>query len=440
MKSMSEWIVLLRGGLESYGLALLAQLLTAGAGLVFVNLLTKDDFALFAVFTALLQAFTAQSDLGTLGAVGYFYREHSSWNNFKTIALPAIARIRVQFFLLAGIVLIILFVNSHTAQSATAIRTAELLCLTVGIASLAMVSALQTVVLRVRGYVNAALRIDAAAAFVRFALAVGMVGFRLMSAEAALITTLLSTIVSFLMGRSYVPEIPLGLPRQKNKDEQHKVFKYVLPLIPGSIYYSLQPSILIWLSAIFGNSQRVAEVGAISRIGQIIAFFGFGLNFFIFPHLAALRDERAFGRSYVQIWLILGTLGPLLFLTVALARSEILLLLGPKYSNLGNEVNLVSGTSLLSIAAYYGTIVNRLRGWNKLEPLITILQFTTQVLLIAWLPLNSTAGILILGLLFAVVTAFITFGVNIIGFLRPDWVVISYRSASGPNLTPDARV
>ena len=438
MRDISGWVLLLRGAILTYGFALLAQLLSAATGLVFVNLLPKDEFAVFAVFTALLQAFVAQSDFGTSGAVGYFYREHSSWGSFKTIALPAIARMRLQFFIVGGIVLIILFVSSPATQVVTTIRTSELLFLAIGTACFGMVTGLQATVLNVRGHASTSVRIDAAASFVRLALAVGMVVFHFVSAEAALIVSLASTIFSFLIGRLYVPEIPLGLPRKYNNNEQRRLFRYVLPLIPGFLYYALQPSILIWLSAIFGNTQQVAEVGAISRIGQIIALLGFGLNFFALPHLANLRDERAFRRSYVFIWLILSGLAFTVFVGVTLLRRDFLLLLGPKYSNLDNEVILVAGTSLLYVLASYAGIVNRVRGWNKLEPLVMIAQFIAQVLLIAYLPLNSTTHILIVGFGYAVVGALILFGVNIIGFVRPGWATSSPRIADAMGAEPCA--
>ncbi len=424
MKAKSVWIPMYRGIL-GYGLVVLAQVLSACAGLVFVNLLSTGEFALFTVCTALLQALVAQSDLGTLAAVGYFYREHSGWTQFGNATLSAIASLRSKFFLLAGIILTVFFIASDAAQGATAVRTALLLCITLVTAWFGMVSALQVTTLRIRGDVNTSVGIEAAASFARLALAVGMVGLALMSAEAALLTSLLSMILSFLVGRIYIHEVPLGLAPRYNKDMQHRVFRYVLPLIPGSLYYTLQPSILIWLSAIYGNTQRVAEIGAVSRIGQIIAFVGVGLGLFVLPHLAALRDERSFRRDYLFIWLIICGLASFIFLAVTLARGEILLLLGPKYASLDNEVILVAGTSLLHVAANYAVLVNRLKGWNKVEPLSTVALFIGQAILIAWLPLDSTASVLVLGLFYALLCVVITVGINIIGFLRPSWAAIS---------------
>jgi hypothetical protein len=141
--------------------------------------------------------------------------------------------------------------------------------------------------------------------------------------------------------------------------------------------------------------------------------------------LAALRDERAFRRSYVFIWFIFLSVASVVFVTVAFLRGTILLLLGPKYAGLDNGVILVAGTSLLHVAANYAVLVNRLKGWNKVEPLSTVVLFAIQAFLIAWLPLDSTAGILLLGLLYALACVIVTFGINIIGFLRPRWAVIS---------------
>src|SRR5262249_11354359 len=160
----------------------------------------------------------------------------------------------------------------------------------------------------------------------------------------------------------------------------------------------LQPSILIWLAAIFGNTHRIAEVGAISRIGQLIALVGFGLELFVVPYLASLREERAFRRSYTGIWFVLCTIGSVVFVAAMTLRKGILFLLGPNYTNLDTEFVLVTAIALLNVAVNYAVIVNRLRAWNKLEPLCTLVQFIGQAVLIAWLPLDSTAEILMVGL------------------------------------------
>jgi O-antigen/teichoic acid export membrane protein len=308
MTTVSEWIRVLRYWIANYGLLLIAQVSSAAAGLIFVNLLSVEQFALFAVCTALLQAIVAQSDLGTLAAVGYFYREHPSWDSFTKNCLPSITRLRITFFFLAGIVLTIFFIFSQAAKSVIGMRIVELLCLTIVSAWFGMITALQVVVLRVRGDVTASIGIELVAGFARLALAAVAVGLQLMSAEAALWTALISAILSFLVGRLSIREIPLALPGKRISHEQTKVLRYVLPLIPGSLYYTLQPSILVWLSMIYGNTQQIAEVGAISRIGQIISFLGVGLSLFVLPHMADLRDEKAFRRSYVFIWLILLSL------------------------------------------------------------------------------------------------------------------------------------
>jgi len=78
----------------------------------------------------------------------------------------------------------------------------------------------------------------------------------------------------------------------------------------------------------------VAEVGAISRIGQIISFLGFGLSLFVLPHLASLREGRAFSRSDVIIWFILCGVASVALLAITASKGAIVVLLGPNYVNL----------------------------------------------------------------------------------------------------------
>jgi O-antigen/teichoic acid export membrane protein len=420
------WILpLLRKGAFSYVLAAVGQLLSASAGLLFVNLLTKEDFALFAICTALQQTIVAQSDLGTLAAVGFFYREHPNWESFRQAILPAIANIRLKFFILAGAFLTVIFLLSDVTHGVTGTRILELLCIIFITSWFGIVNSLQVVALRVHGDVNISVAIEAAAGFARLMLAGLMVWFQLLSAEAALLTGLLSSIASFAVGRIYLPQVPLGLQRGHYKREEYKVFRYALPLIPGSLYYTFQPSILIWLSTIYGGSERVADVGAISRIGQIINFIGFGLNFFVLPHLASTRGEAAFKRSYMVIWAIIWSVAGIVLLTVVVSKGAIIGLLGPKYSNLQQEVVTVAEITLLNIAAGYAVLVNRLKGWNKLEPLSTVVLFAGQALLVLIMRMDSTERVLAFGLFYAVWHFLVVIGINIIGFCKPEWATIS---------------
>jgi O-antigen/teichoic acid export membrane protein len=432
MSWSSTGISLLRRGTVGYGLVVVAQVSSAVAGLLFVNFLSKEEFALFAVCTALLQAIVAQSDLGTLAAVGYFYREHPNWNSFRKISLPAIASVRFKFFVFAGMILPLLFVMSDASKGIPVIKVLELLALTLGAAWFGMANGFQSLALRVRGDVNTSIFLDIAGGFTRLALAAGIIVVQLLNTETALLTTLLSLMLSFTIGRFCVPGISLGISPQGQKNEQKKVFRYVLPLIPGSLYYTLQPSILIWLSMVYGSTNQVAEVGAIGRVGQIISFLGFGLTLFVLPHLASLRDDKAFKRSYASIWLILVSVAAIVFFAIVVSRGGIVMLLGANYANLGNEIILVAATSLLSVGANYAVLVNRVRGWNKLEPLSTVFLFTGQAVLIAFLPLDSTTRILWMGLLYGAWHLIVNTGINAMGFFRPASVAISDSSITPP--------
>ena len=65
------------------------------------------------------------------------------------------------------------------------------------------------------------------------------------------------------------------LDDRHSRQERQEVLRYILPVVPGSIYYALQSNILIWLAAYFGTEHQVADLGALGRLGHLFALFTF---------------------------------------------------------------------------------------------------------------------------------------------------------------------
>ena len=98
---------------------------------------------------------------------------------------------------------------------------------------------------------------------------------------------------------------------------------------PMTIYFCLQGQIGIWLISIFGNVRRVAEVGALGRIGIIFAILVSTTSAIIIPRFARCQDAARLRSRYTLILLgfasiiLLGTAfswlapGGLLWLRVA---------------------------------------------------------------------------------------------------------------------------
>jgi hypothetical protein len=78
-----------------------------------------------------------------------------------------------------------------------------------------------------------------------------------------------------------------------------------------------------------------------------------------------------------------------------------------------------AGLSLLD--GYVGG-VNHSRAWTRWQGAAVLVMITAQAVLVATLDLSTTAGVLIFGVLSAVVGLGIQLGITLVAFARPDWV------------------
>ncbi|MFM6372385.1 MAG: polysaccharide biosynthesis protein, partial [Dolichospermum sp.] len=99
-------------------------------------------------------------------------------------------------------------------------------------------------------------------------LAVSYVVF-LNSVVAAFLSTIASACRTFLLRKVANQEI--DVKSGKNIDDQKHIVTIVKKFIPNSIFYTFQGQISIILISFFGNSQNIADIGALSRFSMIFA-------------------------------------------------------------------------------------------------------------------------------------------------------------------------
>ena len=84
---------------------------------------------------------------------------------------------------------------------------------------------------------------------------------------------------------------PAGAPTGDLRPYRRQILRYMLPTLPSALYFSVQGPLLVWLSATFGTTRTLAEVGALGRLGLIVGMFS-GLTGVVFlPRLAAITSD-----------------------------------------------------------------------------------------------------------------------------------------------------
>lgn len=132
---------------------------------------------------------------------------------------------------------------------------------------------------------------------------------------------------------------------------------------PNAIYYVLSSQIAVWLIGIFGSAERVAEVGALGRLGALFSLIGAVSATLVLPYFARRESGAELSSGLVAIN---GFFALLLASLLALAWTvpEVLLwVLGAHYAGLHNELCWMLTASTL--AAWGGTLysIGCARGW-----------------------------------------------------------------------------
>jgi hypothetical protein len=184
-------------------------------------------------------------------------------------------------------------------------------------------------------------------------------------------------------------------PAHPNSEHMLEMRRYLAPTWPGMIYYAFAGQITIALITVFGKTSGIAEVSAIGRLGQFFLLLSMMNYVLIEPYIARLPKHKVAPRYLLVAG---GTVG-LCLLAIACARlfpGPIVWLLGPKYAQLRDLIwiqILVSCLYHLSGVLY---VMNGARKWVywQTTTVATGATILAQVIMIAKLPMGTTADIL----------------------------------------------
>jgi hypothetical protein len=161
----------------------------------------------------------------------------------------------------------------------------------------------------------------------------------------------------------------------------------------------------------------VAEIGALARLGIIFAVIGSVMTSIVLPSFARCQSPIQLRRRYFQIVGAFGVFGLALIVLARLFPSELLWILGSKYSHLRGELLLMMTLTAFSslIAAMWS--LNSTKAWIKYSWLNIPATVATQALLLTLLDVSTLDGVLWFGILSLVPTLLLNIGLSYRGLI-----------------------
>jgi hypothetical protein len=188
------------------------------------------------------------------------------------------------------------------------------------------------------------------------------------------------------------------------------MFGIVKHQAPNAVFYCLQGQLTVWLISIFGNTQNIAEIGALGRLGVIFTVISAVMTSIVLPGFARCQSAALLRRRYLQIVGSFCLLGAGLITVAAFFPNLLLWILGGKYAHLHNEVLLMMTMAAASALVAAMWSLNATKAWIQYSWLNIPGVIFSQAVLLLLVNISTVNGVLE----FAILSLLPTFLLNAI--------------------------
>ena len=321
---------LLRLATEYTAAHMSARILAAVSGLMLVRLLAVEEYGFYTILLSAFGFICTFSDLGATETLSFFRRraavKNKSWSHYY----DAVMRFRRTLFVFGFVVSsVYVFYTAQHIEWGMPSTFAGIVVM--GFASwYAIQFGIISYVLKLEQRFRQVYALELANEGVKLIVVVLIWALGLTTALAGMSGVALGALVSSVFAARLFGYLsfPIGKPNKRHAYRSNRVLLgQIMPILPGTIHFTLQGPLVAWLAAYFGSVVNVAEVGALGRLGVLLSVIaGFTCTVFV-PRLLAISDEKLFFRRYSYWWIVMLVLGGIMMLIVV-AFPEILLCLG----------------------------------------------------------------------------------------------------------------
>jgi O-antigen/teichoic acid export membrane protein len=275
---------------QFFSIQIVIQGLNFASGVLIIRVLSKQEYAYFTLANALQGCMTLLADSGITPAL--LSMGGKVWQDEERLGQLVNAARQLRRFM-AGIALVIvipIFLWMSIGQNAS-ITAAILLAIGISIELIFYLNiGVLGIVLRLRSKLNRIQGLDFINSSVRLLLLSCFSLLHLNSIICIFISTFASWVKNIFLYRWVKNKVNLqALPTAKQKDE---MFGIVKPQIPNTIYFCIQGQVTIGLIGILGNTQGIADIGALSRLGMVLAIFDYAIGTIAVPSSSfTVRDN-----------------------------------------------------------------------------------------------------------------------------------------------------
>ena len=339
----------------------LVQMLGFASGLLLVRSLSQQEYAYFTIANGMQATIAILADsgisIGLSSIGGKVWQDRHRFGELINTALRLRRYLAVIAAAVVAPILIWLLVHKGAPLPYAGVMTlAVLLAL-----NFQLTSGVLEVVPRLYSQIRRVQRLDAMVAASRLVLLTAAF-LIFLDAAVAIFASIVGIIAQYLLLKRWTADT-IELQAPVNSEDQRAILGIVKHQVPTAIFFCIQGQMTIWLISIFGKTENVAEIGALSRLGMVFAIINAVMTSIVLPGFARCQEPAVLRRRYFQIVGGFCLLGAGLIAVAALFPDQLLWILGGKYAHLRSELVLVLAMSATSTVVAAMWSLNSTKAW-----------------------------------------------------------------------------
>ncbi len=355
---------------QVFGSQILFQAMGFGISLISVRALTKAEYAIYTILAAVQGMLTNTSNSGIM--TGFKKIGSENWENLGNLAILTKTTLSVRKYLVGiafvtvGIYAYILLYNQGVGSLEIFIFLTAILLIIIPETNMAIFR--EAILLKGKFLI-----VQNASLLKQFLRLVPLIVLFLFFKGYITIKVILAiTIVATLIGHRFLKSSTLKVidfPKAEVSSDYRKILvRYVKLNWHNSMFYAFKEQISIFFLGLFGTSDNLANLGALSRFGLIFLGVSAIMTNIVGPAFSTAKTKPKLLEIITNTVLLLVAVSIVTLVVGLLFADEMLWVLGDEYAGLRYELILILILSLVNVSFASINALNNARGWIRYSP------------------------------------------------------------------------
>jgi hypothetical protein len=393
---MSLWTSKVKILTKFSALQVLIQGVTALSGFLLVRVLSKSEFAVYTIAASVQATLTVLTDLeissGMMAVGGRIWQDPARLGRLVVTTLHLRSRLTLFAVPVTSALAIYLFRQNGVPWLRSFALTGAVIATLWG----TFMASVYAVPLRLHSLYTVIQKIDLLAAASRFLLLA--LSWLVLNAFWAIIVTGLMLAFQGVILRARALTV-ITREAEADQGQTHTLVGLIKKQLLSALFFAFQGQISIWIITTVGSSEKVADLGALTRLGFVFGLVGNVLTGIVVPTFARCESLAQLSRLFAGALITYTVFASALLACSLLFPRDVLWVLGGKYAGLTHEVPWLVANSVMAglIGVVYA--LASARGWIWHAWTAPVLTTLAQVLAIPFLHLSTVKGVLVFGLI-----------------------------------------